>query len=310
MNRSLAAFLIALLFHIIIILLFLILLFFIPSHPLPVKSKQEHKIKISLKNYHFKKYIKKKTFGRKKFKKPTLEAPPMPKGSQLKKIIKHKYARPIVRKKAIVHKKIVTPKKVITPPKKIHIFKKTIISPVVIHKPIKSKHMLQLSSKPIHKVTSHETNISSHAKLFAFLSTPNKTKQQSSIKKSNIQPNSQIQQNIKKLYGETFGKLSPGQQKYILNNTEIMRRITQQILNRVGSVNIPNNLHVTSYNIVQFYLHPNGDMTGFKFLHKSNYYVLDETTKETIEYAYSKYPLPKQTTLIRYKVNFFLQRQQ
>ncbi len=309
MNRSLAAFLIALLFHILIILLFLILLFFIPSHLLPIKSKQEHKIQISLKNYHFKKYIKKKTFGRKKFTKPTLQAPPMPKGSQLKKIIKHKYARPIVHKKVIVHKKNIVHKKIVTP-KKIHILKKTITSPIVIHKPVKSKHILHLSSKPIHKVISHETNTSQHAKLFAFLSTPAKIEQQSSIKKQNNQPNSQIQQNIKKLYGETFGKLSPGEQKYILNNTEIMRRITQQILNRVGSVNIPNNLHVTSYNIVQFYLHPNGDMTGFKFLHKSNYYVLDETTKETIEYAYSKYPLPKQTTLIRYKVNFFLQGQQ
>lgn len=279
------------------------------THRPPTKTNQEHKIKISLKNYHFHKQIKKKTFGRKKFIKPALEAPPMPKGSQLKKIVKHKYARPILRKKVIVHKQFTVPKKQKTP-KKIHIHKKIVTSSVVIHKPIKSKHIIHISSKPVHKITNHETNASSHAKLFAFLSTPAIPKQQSNIKKQINRPNSQIQQNIKKLYGETFGKLSPGEQKYILNNTEIMRRITQQILNRVGSVNIPNDLHVTSYNIVQFYLHPNGDMTGFKFLKRSNYYILDETTKETIEYAYSKYPLPKQTTLIRYRVNYFLQGQQ
>lgn len=273
------------------------------SHP-HIKSKQEHRIKLSLKNYHFKKPIKKKTFGRKKFKKPAIQAPPMPKGSQLKKIVKHKYVRPVVHKKVIIPKKVKISHVV---QKKVTIPKRVKISHVVIHKPIKSKHILHLSSKPAHKVITHESNATSHAKLFAFLSTPTKIKQQSNVKKQINRPNSQIQQNIKKLYGETFGKLSPGEQKYILNNTQIMRRITQQVLNRVGRVNIPNNLHVTSYNIVQFYLHPNGNMTGFKFLKRSNYYVLDATTKETIEYSYSKYPLPKQTTLIRYKVNYFLQ---
>ena len=85
-----------------------------------------------------------------------------------------------------------------------------------------------------------------------------------------------------------------------------MRRITQEILNRVGRVNIPDDLRVNSTNVIEFYLHPNGDMTDFKFLKNSNYYILDDTTKETIEYAYSKYPRPQQKTLIRYKVYYNL----
>ena len=85
-----------------------------------------------------------------------------------------------------------------------------------------------------------------------------------------------------------------------------MRRITQQVLNRVARVNLPRDLRVNAYNVVEFKLHPNGDMTDFRFLKQSGYYVLDDTTKETIEYAYSRYPHPQETTLIRYNVFYNL----
>jgi len=87
-----------------------------------------------------------------------------------------------------------------------------------------------------------------------------------------------------------------------------MRRITQQVLNRVARVNIPRDLNVNRSNVIEFYLHPNGDMSGFRFISKSGYYILDDTTKETIEYAYSRYPRPKETTLIRYNVYYNLAR--
>ena len=115
-----------------------------------------------------------------------------------------------------------------------------------------------------------------------------------------------INQNIKELYGSKFTTLSKAQQQYILDNQEIMRRITQQVLNRVASVNLKGNINVNTSNIIEFYLHPNGDMTEFKFLDKSGYFELDDTTKETIEYAYSKYPRPKEKTLIRYNVFYNL----
>ena len=92
----------------------------------------------------------------------------------------------------------------------------------------------------------------------------------------------------------------------MLDNQEIMRRITQQVLIRVARVNIPRDLRVNRHNVIEFKLHPNGDMTDFKFLSKSGYYILDDTTKETIEYAYSRYPRPKETTLIRYNVFYNL----
>ena len=55
---------------------------------------------------------------------------------------------------------------------------------------------------------------------------------------------------IKELYGSEFGELSAGQQKYILDNQEIMRRITQQILTRVARVNLRKDLNVNKTNII------------------------------------------------------------
>lgn len=145
-----------------------------------------------------------------------------------------------------------------------------------------------------------------HAKLYKFLSKSDNSEANQQSTSSSNQRSSQVDQDVKELYGSKFAQLSPGEQKYILDNMEIMRRITQETLNRVGSVNIPNNLRVNSMNIIEFNLHPNGDMTDFRFLYNSNYYILDDTTRETIQYAYSKYPRPQQTTLIRYRVYYNL----
>jgi periplasmic protein TonB len=296
LNRSTAAFLIALLFHLLLILLYLFFIRHIPKTH--YKAPKEQKIKISLQQYHPPKPLKKNNFGqvKKKLPPPPPIAPPMPKGSQLKKLVKpiHKVHIQKHTLKKVAHIQPKEPPKV---QKKPHA--------TIIKKVIHTKSELQIASN--RKTLPHpkENNTTKHAKLYSWLATPDKNKQNTQNSDSD-NSGTRISQNVKELYGETFGKLSAGEQKYILNNAEIMRRITQQVLNRVGSVNISNDLHVTTYNVVQFYLHPNGDMTGFKFLKKSNYYILDTTTKETIEYAYSKYPKPKQTTLIRYRVNYLL----
>lgn len=117
-----------------------------------------------------------------------------------------------------------------------------------------------------------------------------------------------VNSDLKELYGSEFGKLTPGQQKYLIDNQEIMRRITQEILNRIARVNIRHDMNVNKTNIVEFYLHPNGDMTDFKFLQTSGYHILDTTTQETIEFAYSRYPRPTEKILVRYNVFYNLAR--
>jgi outer membrane biosynthesis protein TonB len=212
----------------------------------------------------------------------------MPKGSQLKKIVKYKPSKP--QKKSKLNK----PKKTTTP-KKMQPKKSAAIPPKKPYIPLLSKKEERNITKP------------KKSDPLAWMY-EDKSDQQVKTQTRKVTNGGNISQNIKDLYGEEFGKLTPGQQKYIIDNQEIMRRITQQVLTRVASVNLPRDLNVNRSNVIEFYLHPNGDMTDFKFLQKSGYYVLDDTTKETIEYAYSRYPRPKEKILIRYNVYYHLSR--
>ncbi|MDA3945544.1 MAG: hypothetical protein PF439_02550 [Helicobacteraceae bacterium] len=285
MSRSTAAFLIALMFHLLIILIFLLLGFYTPKIEKKEKA-EEHRIKVSLKEQpevSKNAPVKNKTEPKK--------AELMPQGKQLKKIqkkqfIQHKPQPPVEPQKPVTK---IEPKKVEpTKPK---------IEPLPPEKPYIT----------VSKVDENRTKPSEeHAKLHAYLSKPVETTPQEEQVQQTTKRESKLLSNIKDAYGETFGELSPGEQKYILDNQEIMRRITQQVLNRVGRVNIPNDMRVDSSNIVEFYLYPNGDISDINFIEKSNFYILDDTTKETIEYAYSKYPRPEQKTRIRYKVGYYL----
>jgi len=267
-------------------LLLWILWNFIPDTK-PQTLHKEKKIKISLKEMPKK---EQKSGLTKQKTEPIPIVPPMPKGSQLKKIVKQKtvkYKPKKIPKKTKLNKP--------SPVKKI--MKKTVTKQKI--KPLPTKKSYIPLEKKSKKPKKKQNKLS-------WLYEDKSDEEVKNAKKKTIQNSSNISQNIKKLYGDTFGKLTPGQQQYILDNQEIMRRITQQVLNRVARVNIPRDLHVNRSNVVEFYLHPNGDISGFRFLTKSGYYILDETTKETIEYAYSRYPRPKETTLIRYNVYYRL----
>ncbi len=257
----------------------------------PLQKKEqpkEEKIKISLKEMP-KKY-KKTGILKQKVKKSPI-APPMPKGSQLKKIIK----KPPI--KYEIHKKRKTPKLNKTKTIK-HETKKLAKKqkPIQAHKPY----------IPLEQKKTKKQEVKKKSKTSWMYE--DKSAQETKAQKRKISAGGNISQDIKKLYGDEFGKLTKGQQQYIIDNQEIMRRITQQVLTRVASVNLKSNLNVNRTNVIEFYLHPNGDMTDFKFLHKSGYFILDETTKETIEYAYSRYPRPKEKILIRYNVFYNLAR--
>jgi len=297
LNRSTFALFVALLIHILLLLLFWILGNQASHIKKEIKPK-ENRVKVSLKEYKPKKA--KNSGDTKKKIKPSPIAPPMPKGGQLKKVIK----RPPVKYE---------PKKAVKKPKLNPKPKPKVVKP----KPKPQPKVEPLPpQKPYIPLTKAKTDINTTKKvvkkkkenpLYALLS-EDKSNEEQKQQKSRNTAGSNIGQDIKELYGDEFGKLTPGQQKYILDNQEIMRRITQQVLSRVARVNLPRDLNVNRTNVIEFYLHPNGDMTDFKFIKKSGYYVLDDTTKETIEYAYSRYPRPKEKTLIRYNVFYNLAR--
>lgn len=275
MYRSSFAFFVALLIHFILIFMFWLLGMLAPEMQKP--KPKENKIKISLKEMP----VKTKETGMTKEKvEPTPIAPPMPKGSQLKEIVK-------------------------PPPIKYEPKKQKIKKPKLNPKPKPKPQPKIEPSMPQEKyVTLHQKEEKKPDPL-AWMK-EDVSSQEVKKKEDKSKNGSSINQNIKELYGDEFGKLTSGQQKYILDNQEIMRRITQEILTRVARVNLPRDLNVNRINVIEFYLHPNGDMTDFKFLKKSGYFVLDNTTKETIEYAYSRYPRPKEKILIRYNVFYNL----
>jgi len=293
MSRSTAALLIAIMFHILLILLFK---FLMELKPQESQKPQEHRIKVALKE---KPKSAKKSAVVKNKQKPLEKAPPMPKGKQLEKLPEVPKKAPPVKEPA---KKPVETKTVKKP-----------TEPVASKKPPKTKPRdpKPISKKPAYKevkeVTQKETNSTKKPKkktgLYAMLSKKQKTKTQ--VKKQ-TRSGTHIGNDFKEAYGEAFGKLSEGEKKYIIDNQEIMRRITQEQLNRLAPVNIPRNLNVNTSNIIEFYLHPNGDISGLKMVNDSGFEILDETSLQTIEYSYHRYPLPKQKTLVRYKVGYYL----
>ncbi len=274
MNKSTAALLIAILFHLLLYAIYYIL---IHSTPASVKKPSEHRIKVALKQQPI---TSKKSAALLKKEQTIQKAPSLPKGEQLKKITQKK--------------RVSTP-----PPKKVH--KQAIQKREPIKKQIPQRKQVIVKKSSTEKTASKEPKKESN--LYSMLS--KKQKKTTQVKKK-VQSGTQIAQDFKEAYGEKFGSLSAGEQKYIIDNQEIMRRITQEQLNRLAPVNIPRSLNVDTMNIIEFYLHPNGDISGLKIISSSGQQILDDTSLQTIEYSYHRYPLPKQKTLVRYKVGYHL----
>lgn len=139
--------------------------------------------------------------------------------------------------------------------------------------------------------------------------TPPSAQPQESVTE-NTQPPEQTetyeQRMVRELYGDVFGELSEGEQKFILDNQETMRRITQNILGRYAPYRIPPGLDINESNLVEFVLHPDGHVTDLRFIQNSRYELFDNVTLETLGIAYKKYPRPAQPTLIRYRIDYVL----
>lgn len=266
---SFYALLIAVMVHIIVVLLLAFIEKISPVPPLPPKDEKasESRFKLSLKEQPT---AAKEALVKNKIPKIT-KARPMPKGEQLKK--------PTPKQQKMVPKQTTTAVQP-TPP----VQEAAPIEPKKAFERHVAKEVAAIERKPQPKG------------LYDILSQADPEVKSSS--KSSIK----INDSVKKLYGDKFGELSEGEQKYILDNQETMRRITQAVLDRYGRSRIPDNLRVDETNTIEFYLYPDGSISDIRYLKNSRFAILDDTTKETIELAYSKYPRPAQKTYIRYRV--------
>lgn len=301
MSRSTAALIIAVLFHLLILMFFVLVGFVFVTEPVEPKL-QEHRIKVALKE----RPKAKKNAALPNKRPPAEKVPPMPKGKQLEKLPPSRplpqpqHQLPVAQPTPVKpQQKIPTPKKIAEPQKRVA---KTEPLP-----PEKPYIPFMKAEKQITAETNATAVPTEHKNLFAKLSQKQKNvESKASAASASAKRESRIPDDIREAYGDAFGKLSAGEQKYLLDNQEIMRRLTQTQLNATGSTMIPNNMRVNDYNIVEFYLHPDGRMTDFRTVRNSGFFLLDEVTKETIESVYWKYPQPEQKTLVRYKFGYYL----
>jgi TonB family protein len=111
---------------------------------------------------------------------------------------------------------------------------------------------------------------------------------------------------IKQLYGSEFNTFSPAQKNYIRNNLSAISRITQRTLTRNGYPHVAIRTKQQGTNVVSFYLHPNGDISGLRLKRKLGYAALDQNTIKVIRLAYKDYPLPNKKTKIVFYVHYNL----
>jgi len=267
---SLYALIIAFLIHVIFILLIIILFQLTPPPPpSSPPAQEEERFKLSLKEFP---NVPKEALVKNDIQKPAVTRS-IPRGEQL---IRPKPPVPI-------QKTVPTPPQ--TPPQPIE----PLPTPRKAFEQHVAKQVATIERQPIPK---------KEQGLYDILSRADGSAQQQQPTRSSTR----VTDSIQRLYGDKFNELSQGEQKYIIDNQEVMRRITQGVLDRYGRSKIPDNIRTNDTNMIEFYLHPDGSISDLRFLKNSQLAILDDTTREVIELAYSKYPRPEQKTLIRYRV--------
>lgn len=208
---------------------------------------------------------------------------------KVKKISKR--IKKIVKKK-VIKKKI---KKIIK--KKI---KKQIVKKVPISKEIKA---IQLPTKK------PKVDLK---KLFTIAKVPETTPIEKLEQQKELEEQKEIQelqqldpltQSYIKLYGKKYFAFSKEQKRYLKENLNRIGQITQKYLN-YPTISI--RTRQSGINIIEFFLHPNGDISDVKITDSSYYTALDQNTIDTIEIAYKDYPRPIQTVKIKIYVKYLL----
>jgi protein TonB len=267
---SLYAFIIAILVHFTIVLLLILLDQFKPVPPPPeeISEPKEERFRLSMKE---RPTLKKESLVKNEIPKVTPNRS-IPRGEQMIKdaqpLPKPQKSQPSPEVKPASPEPIPEPRKA---------FERHVAKPVA-----------EIERKPLTK------------KEFSLHDTLSKV--DPSVEERATRSSTKLSDSIQRLYGDKFNELSEGEQQYILDNQEVMRRITQGVLDRYGRSRIPDSIRTNDANMIEFYLHPNGSISDIRFLKNSQLSILDDTTKEVIELAYAKYPRPQQKTLIRYRV--------
>lgn len=113
----------------------------------------------------------------------------------------------------------------------------------------------------------------------------------------------EITQSYIKLYGEKYFEFSKEQRRYLKQNLSKIGEITQRYLTYPR---ISIRTKQQGVNVIEFYLHPNGDISEVRISDTSYYTALDQNTIETIKLAYQDYPRPQEKVKIKIYVKYIL----
>ena len=111
---------------------------------------------------------------------------------------------------------------------------------------------------------------------------------------------------IHSLYGSSYARMSATQRRFIDENLRRILQISQRTLNYLGYPQEAAHFREQGTNIVEFWLHPNGDISGLRLRRRLRSVSLNRQTLEVIKTAYMYYPRPKVKTKIIIYVKYRL----
>ncbi|WP_456457740.1 energy transducer TonB [Nitratifractor sp.] len=111
---------------------------------------------------------------------------------------------------------------------------------------------------------------------------------------------------VRSLYGSSYSRMSRLQRRFIDENLRRIIQISQRTLNYLGYPREAARFGEQGTNIVEFWLHPNGDISGLRLRRRLNSSSLNRQTIEVIKTAYMHYPRPRTKTKIIIYVRYQL----
>ena len=117
---------------------------------------------------------------------------------------------------------------------------------------------------------------------------------------------SDIKAEIFDLYGDELGDYGFAEIDFIINNLRNIGRITQYHINRRGYPQSARLLKQQGKNVIEFYLHPNGDISELRVVSSANSIILDNDMLTNIKIAFREYPRPTSKVKIRFYMTYML----
>lgn len=113
----------------------------------------------------------------------------------------------------------------------------------------------------------------------------------------------EVTQNMRALYKGV--DLTAGQENYILDHQASIIKVFEVTLKK-ESKHLGNQTYHDERNVISFTLNPDLSINDFKFLSRSSERILDNTTKNAIYGGIEKFPMPKESTVMRFIITYNL----